>query len=118
MNTEVPLYKQIVYEIENGVLSGEFQPGDKIPSIRVLAVKYQVNPHTAQRAARELNRTGLFTSRRGTGMTVTENTDLICHFREKRADRIMRLFLKEMELLGFTHSQLKEMISTALKKHE
>lgn len=118
MNTEVPLYKQIVYETESSVLSGEFQPGNKIPSVRVIAAKYHVNPNTAQRAARDLKRTGLFISRRGNGMTVTENMDFICRFREERAEKIMRSFLKEMELLGFTHAQIREMISVLLKKHE
>lgn len=108
MNTEVPLYKQIVYKIENGVLSGKIQPGSKIPSVRVLAAKYHVNPNTAHKAVSELKRTGLFISLIGNKMTVTENTDLICRFKEERADRIMRFFLGEMETLGFTQSQLRE----------
>ncbi|MDR1902558.1 MAG: GntR family transcriptional regulator, partial [Treponema sp.] len=50
----VPLYRQIIRQIEYAVLSGRMLPGDRLPTIRSLAVKLRINPNTIARAYGEL----------------------------------------------------------------
>ena len=53
------IYLQIVERIELEIVSGKYKPGDKIPSVRELAVEAGVNPNTMQKAMVELERDGL-----------------------------------------------------------
>lgn len=55
-------YKQISDDLENKILRGNFSPGQKISSIRILAAKYQVNANTVQRAIFKLKQTKLMIS--------------------------------------------------------
>lgn len=101
-------HKRIFHELEYGILSGRLIPGCHISSIRILAVQYQVNPNTVQRAVRELEREGLFVSHRGNGIIVTKDTEMIWHLRQKRANEIVRSFVEKMEALGYSHEQIEK----------
>lgn len=110
MNTDLPLYKQIIIGLENDILAGAFPPGHRLPSIRELAAQYRVNPNTAQRAVREMKDTGLLISPRGKGTLVADDADFICRFRQKRGEELVCSFIRQMEMLGYSHEQVKTMI--------
>lgn len=105
------LHEQIFSNLEYGILSGKLPPGYRIPSVRVLAVQYQVNPNTVQRATKELERAGLLISKKGKGMTVTENKDMICCLRKDRAEKIVHSFVAQMEMLGYSREEILHPIS-------
>lgn len=107
MNTDLPLYKQIIIGLENDILAGTLPPGQRIPSIRELAAQYQVNPNTAQRAVQEMKYAGLLTSPRGKGTLVTNDADFICRFRQKRGEELVHSFIRQMEMLDYSHEQVK-----------
>ena len=50
-----PVYQQIMDTLRGAVLQGELPPGEKVPSVRELAARAQVNPNTVQRALTELS---------------------------------------------------------------
>lgn len=66
----VPLYRQIIDQILIAVSTGLLKPGDKLPTVRQLAIDTQVNPNTVSRAYRELEIHGAVTMQRGTGTFV------------------------------------------------
>ena len=68
---ERPVYQQIVATIRAAILTGEYPPGMKVPSVRDLAAQAQVNPNTMQRALTELEREGLLLGGGTSGRTVT-----------------------------------------------
>lgn len=110
MNTDLALYKQISRKLESDILAGKLPPGCRISSVRELAVQYQVNPNTVQRAVRELKQAGLLVSSRGRGTLVTDDTDYIYGFKQKRGKELVCWFIREMELLGYSNEQAKTMI--------
>ena len=59
LNSDRPIFLQIVERIEMDIISGKYQPGDKLPSVRDLAAEAAVNPNTRQKAFQELEHTGL-----------------------------------------------------------
>ena len=59
-NNSVPIYLQIVSEIKKQIVSGKLIPGERIPSVRELALTYKVNPNTMQKALIELEENGFF----------------------------------------------------------
>ncbi len=65
-----PLYRQIVDEIEDMIASGELKEGEKLPTVRELALSLSVNPNTVARAYRELEREGFIETFTGKGTFV------------------------------------------------
>lgn len=110
MNTDFPLYKQIIIELENSILAGIFLPECRIPSIRALAAQYQVTTNTIQKAIRGLKQEGILVSDKGGGTSVTDDTDVIGTFRKKRGEERIRWFLRQMEKLGYSREQVKMMV--------
>ncbi len=68
----VPIYQQIVDQIQFRIVSGQLGSGDELPTIRGLAESLRVNPNTVARAYRELEHDGLVEKRRTTGTFVAE----------------------------------------------
>ena len=68
----IPIYTQIIDEMTMRIASGYYGPGDKLPSVRDLAMDAGVNPNTMQRALAELERRGLVFSERTSGRFVTK----------------------------------------------
>ena len=54
--SRVPVYEQIIKQVEEQVLTGILKEGDKLPSVRSLSVKLSINPNTIQKAYTELDR--------------------------------------------------------------
>jgi GntR family transcriptional regulator len=69
----VPIFEQIKQQVTLLILRGRYKQGDALPSIRDLAAGLIVNPNTVARAYRELEQTGVITTRRGKGCFVSED---------------------------------------------
>lgn len=69
---EQPIYRQLMEEVIAGILDRSYPEGQMLPSVRELAQMYDVNPLTAAKAYRELQRDGLLVTLRGEGLIVRE----------------------------------------------
>jgi DNA-binding transcriptional regulator YhcF (GntR family) len=74
-NSEVPLYRQLVTQIQLAILSGDLRPGERLPSTRELARRYDIHPNTISAGYRELQRDGLADLRPGSGVYVRKSVD-------------------------------------------
>ena len=72
LDDDRPIYLQLMERIQQDIISGIYKPGDKIPSVRDLALDAAVNPNTMQKALSELERSGLVYSQRTSGRFITE----------------------------------------------
>ena len=68
--SDVPLYRQIITQVQSVVASGKLRVGSRVPSVRDLAVDLRINPNTVARAYRELNRLGVIETRGANGSYV------------------------------------------------
>jgi Predicted transcriptional regulators len=107
-NSEAPIYAQLVGQIKQGIVSGEFPPGERLASVRDLATEAGVNPNTMQRALAELERDGLVYSQRTAGRFVTEDRTMIENAKRSLAQAQIQTFLSAMTRLGY---QKKEILS-------
>ena len=73
-----PPSEQLADQVRFGVASGRLAPGERLPSVRVLAEEIRLNPNTVSRAWRDLERDGVLESRRGDGMFVAANAAKAC----------------------------------------
>lgn len=71
-SSPVPLYEQLIEQAALAVAAGRLAPGDDLPSVRTLAAELRINPNTAARALREMERAGLAEARRGVGSVVAD----------------------------------------------
>lgn len=113
---ERPVYQQIVATIRAAILTGEYPPGMKVPSVRDLAAQAQVNPNTMQRALSELERKNLVYSQRTSGRFVTEDREMIEEAKKNIADQRIENFLQAMDQLGYSREEIVALIAEKEKE--
>lgn len=101
-----PIYLQIADRLEGDILSGKLKKGERVKSVRELALEASVNPNTMQRAMQELEARGLVTVQRTSGRQVTEEDEVINKARGKLALENVREFSAQMKALGFTREEI------------
>lgn len=109
-STDRPVYIQIADRIQKSVLSGEYQAGEQIPTVRQLALEAAVNPNTVQHAFTELENAGIIISKGTLGRFVTEDEQVVQAVREKIARRLTKAFVAEMGQLSISPQQAVELI--------
>ena len=110
LDSDRPIYAQILERIEMQIISGIYKPGSKIPSVRELAAEAGVNPNTMQRALTELERKGLVTTQRTSGRVVTEDMNMIKETRNILAKEQIQDFIQKMKELGFEKEEILALI--------
>lgn len=113
-----PIYSQLVELIKLGIISGEWKPGDKLPSVRDLAETAGVNPNTMQRALADLEKEGLVYSKRTSGRFITEDNSMIDSVRNAIAAENINNFIESMKKLSFTPEQTLLAFKTAVEGGE
>ena len=109
-----PIYLQLMERIQHDIVSGVYQPGDKLPSVRDLALDAAVNPNTMQKALSELERSGLVYSHRTSGRFITDDSALLKKIKTDLAQEYIGSFLEQMSHLGISGSETLEMIKQTL----
>ena len=115
LDSDRPIFLQIVERIQTDIVSGRYQPGDKLPSVRDLAAEASVNPNTMQKAFAELERTGLVYSRRTSGRFITEDCHMIEQLKTSLATEKMDEFLAQMLQLGFQNDEILSLMNQTMK---
>lgn len=103
---DLPIYAQLVEQIRLKIVSGDFAPGERLPSVRDMAMEAGVNPNTLQRALQELERLDLVFSQRTTGRFVTEDEAAIAAAKRAIAERQAEDFLTAMRKLGYGRDEI------------
>lgn len=113
LNSDRPIYAQILEVIQLRIITGQYGPGEKIPSVRELATEAGVNPNTMQKALSELERSELVVTQRTSGRTVTEDMNMIKETRQMLAREQVRAFVQKMKELGFNKEELIVLLEQA-----
>lgn len=74
LSTGVPVYRQLIDQVQLAIASGLLSGGDQLPTVRQVAVDLAINPNTVMRAYRELEIRGILTTQQGSGTFVTPAT--------------------------------------------
>lgn len=115
LDSDRPIFLQIIEKIQLDIVSGIYQPGDKLPSVRELAQEASVNPNTMQKALSELERTGLVYSQRTSGRFITEDTSMIQRLKSELAKEIIDEFLLHMQRLGYRKDETIALMTETIK---
>ncbi len=116
MQSGVPVYRQIIDQVHAARASGKIGPGERLPTVRQLAVDLSVNPNTIVRAYRELELTGIVTTHQGTGTFLTDKKiERSEADREEKLDRLVSEFVARAGREGFTVKDLRNRLKEFLK---
>ena len=112
---DVPIYTQLVEQIELRIVSGVYAPGERLMSVRDMSMEAGVNPNTLQRALQELERRGMVHAQRTAGRFVTEDRGLIEEQKLALAKKHVENYIKNMTEIGF---DINEMVSLLTKEEK
>lgn len=111
LNSERPIYMQLMDFIKLSIISGHYKCGDKLPSVRELASTAAVNPNTMQKALAELEQTGLIYANRTSGRFITENKELIHTLKTTLAKEYCDDLVDKLTALGLTETEIRELLN-------
>jgi GntR family transcriptional regulator len=114
MQTGVPVYRQIIDQVHTARACGSARPGDRLPTVRQLAVDLSINPNTVVRAYRELELTGVLTTHQGTGTFIADAP--VEHDKAERERRLDLFIADVVARAGREGFSIKE-VRTALKEY-
>jgi len=118
LNSDRPIFMQLIEIIQISIISGKYAPGSKLPSVRDLAQEASVNPNTMQKALAELERSGLVFSQRTSGRFITEDTTMIDELKAKLARELITQFLENMQKLGFQKEETLSLLTKIMEGEE
>jgi len=105
----VPVYRQLIDQVQAGIAAGGLAPGDQLPTVRQVAVDLAINPNTVLRAYRELEIRGVLETQQGTGTFIAEKpVQKNAAERERQLDQLVREFVARAGAGGFTVAELAE----------
>ena len=116
LDSDRPIYAQLLERIQLQIVSGTYGPGDKLPSVRELAAEASVNPNTMQKAFAELERSGLIVTKRTSGRFVTEDKDMITQIRTQLAKEEALSLIEKMKELGFEKNDILALLSAVAEE--
>ncbi|MGG4410333.1 GntR family transcriptional regulator [Niallia taxi] len=101
-----PIYMQIVDKIMQQIARQELKEGQKLPSVREMAIESGVNPNTIQRTYSELERMHIVETKRGQGTFITDKREVLEKVKKKLQFDIVDRFIANMKELGMSEEEL------------
>ncbi len=115
----VPYYRQIVNHVIYGVANGMLKPGEKLPTVRQLAVDLQVNLNTISKAYSELEIRGIINTQQGTGTFVSESgAELDPAEKAKGIEMLCGRFLDEVAAMGVSTDEALSVLKKIEKERK
>ncbi len=112
----VPFYRQIIRQVEMAILDGRLVPGDRLPTIRSLAITLKINPNTIAKAYAELELRGFVSTQVGSGTFVSDKRPPPDEGeRESRIEGVVVRCIRELESLGVLRTAIPDVVREYLE---
>ena len=108
-----PMYLQIMEQIKQRIVLGDWTEGQAIPSIRQLAVDLQVSVITVKRAYLELEREGVIVTQQGKGSHVASTAGLGARLRQQELEQHLEQATRIAAMLGIQPTELEDRLREA-----
>jgi GntR family transcriptional regulator len=113
----LPIYTQIVNQIQSQLVNGILKPGDQLPTVRALASELRVNFNTVARAYRILDQARIISTQQGRGTYITEipPPEISEKLRQESLAELTQRFINEALRLGFSEREIGQTVKDRLK---
>ena len=106
-HTGVPVYRQLMDQVQGAIATGKLRVGDQLPTIRQVAVDLSINPNTVTRSYRELEIRGLLETQQGTGTFIAEQeTRTDSRLRDRQLKQFAHEVIARAGASGFTIAEV------------
>ncbi len=108
----LPIYTQIVNQIQSQVMNQVLKPGDQLPTVRALAQEIRVNFNTVARAYRMLDEARIISTQQGRGTYISEipPPEVSEKLRDESLTALTQRFIEEARRLGFSEAEISQKI--------
>lgn len=113
-----PIWQQLVADFTRRIIVEDWLPGEKVPSTRDLALEYQVNPNTVQRALTELDRVGMTHSERTSGRFVATDSSRVQTLRSQSATEVIDDAIAKLQAIGISCQDAAQLLQTRWEDHD
>ena len=107
---DTPIYLQISEDILKKVARQELKTGDKLDSIREMAIKYKVNANTISKTMDYLMNMNLVVSKRGMGIYIVEDEELVEKIKFNYIKELVNNFIKDMKEMNYNIADIKKIL--------
>lgn len=113
----LPIYTQIVNQVQAQVAGGILQPGDQLPTVRALAEELRINFNTVARAYRILDEARIISTQQGRGTFITEvpPPKVRERLRRESLEALTERYISEAIRLEFSKEEISEMFKEQIK---
>jgi GntR family transcriptional regulator len=113
----LPIYIQIVNQVQAQIASGILTPGHQLPTVRALAEELRVNFNTVARAYRILDEARIISTQQGRGTYITEipPPKITEKLRREALEALTERYITEARRLDFSKDEITEIIKDQLK---
>ena len=111
-----PIYQQLIEHLQHSIAKGDFLPGDKVPAVRELAVIYQVNPNTMQKALAKLEELGYMYTERTSGRYITQDSALIEKLKSALPHTVTEAYIQTMTGSGMTLEEIPAYVQKHIER--
>ena len=113
----LPIYIQVMNQIEQLVSGGGLKPGDQLPTVRALASELRVNFNTVARAYRLLDEAGVLSTQQGRGTYIMEKPppEVAEKFKRQTLGALARQYIGEAKRFGFPDMEIHQKLKQQLK---
>jgi len=113
----LPIYIQIVNQVQQRVVSGALKPGDQLPTVRALALELRVNFNTVARAYRLLDEARIISTQQGRGTYITEipPPEVTEQLRRETLQALAQRYVDEAKRINSSNKEITESIRDQLR---
>ena len=102
----IPIYQQIITALKMRIAAGNFEPDEKLPSVRDLAMEAGVNPNTMQRALAQMEQEGFLYTNRTAGRHVASDPEKIALLRKQIAEEEIGRMFGKLQKIGMSRAEI------------
>ncbi len=113
-----PVYLQLMSKVRSAILTGEYPPGSRFPSVREIAAIAGVNPNTVQKAMSNLEQEGILVCGSTAGRFITRDEAVLAHAREVELQDVVQSCAAKFRALGLTPQEGAALLMQWKEKEE
>jgi GntR family transcriptional regulator len=117
-NVGIPVWIQIRKRLIYSIISGQYKPGEQLPTVRELAVQLDINYNTVNKVYQDLERDGFITTRRGKGTFVAEVDEKMLLALDNKVELLADELVREGFDFGMQGDEIVKTVQTRVAQYE
>ena len=112
----IPLYEQLMDQVKNGIIRGDFRENDALPSVRALSAQLRISALTVKKAYDRLEEEGFVVTVHGTGTFVAAtDRELAAEARRRAVEEEISLAVQRAKTAGLSRDEVREIMEIMLE---